>query len=225
MYITLRSVLFLILSFLLISCSKQNPEVINGDENIYISLEDRVFITPKKYIDNPSRSVPQKLIFNDNEGMIIYYYWPTLEGLNDYDDQPRFGRINHSVVQMGWRLLKNVPVSTAQVYKNVNRINLKFLDSSECTWKGITECRYSNDGKLATWIGLKKELGYFWIRCPANENKEVLKDEICNFSVDYDYKGLYIEGFIGSKYILDNDNFPEILDQNKRFLDQWEAAK
>ena len=50
-----------------------------------------------------------------------------------------------------------------------------------------------------------------------------MEDEICNFSVDYDDKGLYLEGFIGSKYILEDDTFPKILDQNKKLLDQWES--
>ena len=81
--------------------------------------------------------------------MIAYYYWPTLNGLKNNDDQPRFGRINHSVIQMEWKILKNIPVSTAQVYQNVSKIKSEITNSSECIWNDITQCRYSNDGSLA----------------------------------------------------------------------------
>lgn len=225
MSITLKAALFILLSCSVASCKDKEEvkEVFNSDEYIYVSLDEKKFNIPKKYIDNPSRSVPQRLIFKDDEGMIAYYYWPTLNGLQDNDDQPRFGQINNNVIQMEWKILKNIPVSTAQAYQNVSKIKSEITSSSECIWNDITQCRYSNDGGLATWIGFKNGLGYFWIRCPANEKKEVMEDEICNFSVDYDDKGLYLKGFIGSKYILEDDTFPKILDQNKKFLDQWES--
>lgn len=223
MSIILRFSLFIFLLCTLSSCKEEVKDVFNSNEYIYVFLDDRKFNIPKKYINSPSRSVPQKLIFKEDAGMIAYYYWPNLNGLQDNDNQPQFGRINHDVIQMEWKILNNIPVSTAQVYKNISKIKSKNTSSSKCIWNDITQCRYSNNGSLALWYGFKNGLGYFQIRCPASEQKEVMEDEICNFSVDYDDKGLYLAGFIGSKYILEDDTFPKILDQNKKFLDQWES--
>jgi hypothetical protein len=222
MSIFLRFISFTILPFLLISCVKKEREVFDGDEKIYISLDGRTFNVPKKYIDGPSKSVPQKLIFNKDQGMITYYYWPTLDGLSENDDQPRFGRINHSIIQMEWTLLSSNPVPASKFYENVTRLNEMNPNTRDCHWNGIVKCRYAKDSDFAKWIGYKENVGYFFIRCPAN-NSKVLEDEICNFSFDYEAKGLSINGFIGSKFVLKGDNVPKILDQSRSFLDQWET--
>ena len=71
MSITLKAALFIFLSCSIASCKDKEEvkEVFNSDKYIYVSLDERKFNIPKKYIDNPSRSVPQRLIFNGDEGM------------------------------------------------------------------------------------------------------------------------------------------------------------
>ncbi|MBP8006503.1 MAG: hypothetical protein KAZ18_06370 [Acinetobacter sp.] len=206
--------------FVLTSCSKENQHVLDGDESIRVNIGDRIFLVPKKYIESPAISVERKLSFDENGSMIVYFYWPKLLGLTDRDEQQRFGRFNHQVIQMQWFLLSKRPNSTKMIIDNIKERADKI---KECNLSGTASCEEIVDVDFYKLVGILPNNENFYIRCPL-EKKAIFNESVCNFRLDYEEKDIYVEGLISSNFI-HNGEFVGALNQINRFLNEWELVE
>lgn len=221
------SYLKLLVAVILISltgCSKQKQEVLDGEQPVKVMIDDREFLVPKKYIDNPSLSVENPLTFDETGSMIAYFYFPSLAGLSDTDEQQRFGRFNHEVVSMQWYIKSNHYIDAKRKGVNVlDRSSVK-IDKNKCQWKSLT-CLSLIDLDFFKWVGSYEGFGSFHIRCPIDREDPIFEtNQICNLSLDYDPKDIYIESLISSNFIASEDDLPKIMLQMKRFIDEWEVT-
>ena len=204
-------------------CSKPKEQVMDGEQKVQVLLNDREFLVPKKYIENPQKSVETPLIFKDNQGMIGYFYWPNLAGLSE-TDRPYVWDYHLEVVEMNWRLLSQHYISAKQYGINIKEDNKGTLDG-KCKWDNIL-CFSIKDKYFYKWVGEIDNIGSFYIRCPKDSEREELLENIrCNLDLDYDQKDLYIDSQISSSFIKNDSDFPKIIYQMKTFLDEWEVKK
>lgn len=208
-----------VISLLLAGCESKVEQVYDEEKAIQVSLGDKLFFVPKKYIDNPSVPVPNPIVRGQYGSMNAYFYWPSLEGLTDFDEQQRFGRFNHYVIGMQWQLLDHVPVTTTQQIKNLNEYVQFDSAGSSCKWSGIIGCKQVYNGELYFFTGQDEKIGAYLVRCPSL-NKQIDDNSVCNFDMDYSTKGLYLTGLISSSFVK-TESFPKIAAQMKTFLDQW----
>ncbi|MDQ8934638.1 hypothetical protein [Acinetobacter rudis] len=211
-----------VILFLLAGCGAKVERVYDGQKTVKVSLGDRLFLVPKKYIDITSVPVPNPIVRGQYGSMNAYFYWPNLEGLSDSDEQQRFGRFNHYVVSMQWQLLKNVDVQTKTIVENIEHNYHVITEGKNCAWNGLTDCKYIYNSLDQTYffVGKDKQMNSFMIRC---HSETLLMDdyEVCNFEMDYFDRGLNISGLVSSSFIR-IERFPQIIEQMKTFLNQWE---
>ena len=218
----MKILLVILLIISVTGCSKQKEQVVDGEKKVQVFLNDREFLVPKKYINKPSRAVTSPLMFEGSQGMISYFYWPSLQGLVATDEQQNFGQFNQQVVSMTWRILSENYISAKQYGVNIREDNNRILNT-KCKWKEII-CFNIKDQNFYKWIGTINNIGSFYIRCPKEiESTELLENGICNLDFDYDQKDLYIETLISSNFIKSDEDLPNVIYQMKVFLDEWEV--
>ena len=217
--------IIMVLSFIT-GCSPQLEQVYDGEKNVQVVIADRNFAVPKKYIDSPSQPVESPLVFDRSGSMIAYFNWPSLAGLSESDNQLRFGRFNHDIIQIQWYLLDQQPITVIaqNIVKNMSdhkafRLNGGF----DCNWSGTKKCQYADMTGIYTFLGEVHQMGAFAITCPT-ESSVMEKNQICHYYLDYSAKNLYIESLISSNMIIAGD-FPKVAQQIKIFLDTWEVQK
>ena len=215
---------FLLIVMVLIfitGCSPQLEQVYEGEQNVQVVIADRNFAVPKKYIDSPSQPVESPLVFDRSGSMIAYFNWPSLAGLSESDNQQRFGRFNHDIIQIQWYLLDQQPVTARQVLTNLSE-EINFVrDGNNCEWSDIKNCHYKYKGRYYNYVGEIQNFGPFTIIC--HSYSEVMdQNTICNLTIDYPAKNLYIDSLISSNMIIAGE-FPKIAQQIKIFLDKWEV--
>lgn len=212
----------LVILFLLAGCGAKVEQVYDGEKTVQVSLGDSLFFVPKKYIDNPSVPVPNPIVRGQYGSMNAYFYWPNLEGLSDSDEQQRFGRFNPYVVGMQWQLLKNVNVQTKTIVANIEHNYHVITEGKTCAWNEVRGCKYIYNSLDQTYffVGQDERMNSFMIRCYS---ETLLMDDykVCNFEMDYFDRGLNLSGLVSSSLIRQG-SFPEIIEQMKTFLNQWE---
>ncbi|OTG86111.1 hypothetical protein B9T31_08710 [Acinetobacter sp. ANC 4558] len=214
----------MVIMILLTSCAKKYDEIIDGEQDVQVLIAEREFLVPKKYIDNPSLPVQSPLIFDKKGSMIAYFYWPTLDGLAESDNQQRFGRFNHQVVSMQWYIKNEHYIDAQRSIENIQSYESYQKKSKLSCPLSNMKCIGISSPLSYEWMGNYEGMGSFYIRCPKEEEKsELLLNQVCNLAVDYDDKNIYIESLISSNFIASEDDLPKILNQMKAFIDDWEV--